>query len=983
MRFEILGALRVGDGAVDPAVTAGRDRVVLAMLLLRPNRVVPVDQLIDAMWEAGPPATARGQLQSCISRLRRVLPAAGVPATAIVSDPAGYSIQVTAEDLDAMLFTELVARARERAEDRPEQASKLFRAALDLWRGPALAGMSSAAVRHRAAVLDEQQVVAVEDWVDVELRLGAERGVLGELSALIERYPLRERLRGQLMLALAQAGQQGEALAEYRRARDVLRAELGIEPGAALQAVHRRVLGGQVPAPAVAATPAADRPERVRTLPRMLVDFTGRTAVVDRLRRAVDEADAFAPVVQVIDGMPGSGKTALAVHVGNLLAARYPDAQLFIDLHGHSERSPVEPATALAILLRQLQVPGELIPADFDERVLLWRREIGSRRALVILDNAASSAQVRPLLPAEPGCLVLVTSRRRLTGLDGVRPESLGVLPAVEAVDLLVRIAGQRVRAEPAAAAEVVRRCGGLPLAIRLAGSRLAHRPRWRVAELTRRLGVEHAVLSELTAEDRAVARAFALSYDHLAEPEQRMFRLLGLYPADDFDAAAIAALAELTRDRAQDMLDDLVDQHLLEETGDGRFRLHDLIREYVHELVQRLPVADRRAAEVRLFDYYLHAAVALSRHQEPPSARRTFQPAAPLRPDLRPPPGTVGAEWIARERAALHAVSRRCHELGEDAYTWLIARASWRLWYAHGYYDDLIATHERALTAARRLDDDLTIGLVANYLASGYYRVGRLTEAIDLMEEAVSRLTTAGNPVATALAGTNLAAILADIGRLDRARYHVNRSLEVCRRSGNIAGLGHAAHASGIIAMRRMRPREALRWHRLALLLHRQAGTELQRVIALGNVAHARATLGEHGPAMRQLRVALALARRAGAAHGEAEILNNMGTVRRGEGALSEALDLHRQALQVAQRVGERRLESIVTNDYAETLRAAGDVDAALALHRRALALAMAVRYPFEQARALDGIADGAGGDDGVAYRQQAVAIRRDMGLG
>ncbi|GAA2647254.1 AfsR/SARP family transcriptional regulator [Paractinoplanes durhamensis] len=561
MRYAILGPLAV---AGEP-ITAGRDRVVLAMLLLHADRVVGVGDLVDALWADDPPPTARGQLQTCVSRLRRRL-----PAGAITSDPAGYRLRCDPAELDWAVFTALSAEAR--AQSDPAR----LRQALDLWRGPALVEIDSPAVRRQAAVLDETRAVAIEDWADLELLAGRDRDLLGELAGLVERYPLRERLRGQLMTALFRAGRRADALAEFRRAQQVLTGELGIEPGRELRELHQRMLGGEHSAPVPA-----------RCLPRTVGDFTGREAVVARLVGAIDAAGPYGPVVLAVDGMAGSGKTTLALQVASLVGGRYPDAHLFVDLHGHSEHEPLEPSAALLILLRQLGIPADRVPAETAGRIDLWRNELAQRRALVLLDNAASSRQVADLLPTSAGALALVTGRRRLVGLDGAHPESLPVFTETEAMALLARIAGDRVTTQPAEAAELVRRCGALPLALRLAGARLAHRPRWQVADLVRRLG--ESALPELAAENRTVADAFALSYRQLGEAAQRLFRQLGAVPDRLFDGPAAAALGELPLDRAEDLLDDLIDAHLVEEPEPGVFRLHDLLREYAGMLAAEL----------------------------------------------------------------------------------------------------------------------------------------------------------------------------------------------------------------------------------------------------------------------------------------------------------------------------------------------------------------------------------------------------------
>jgi hypothetical protein len=546
-------------------------------------------------------------LQTCVSRLRRTLPGA-----TIATNPAGYGIATTDGDLDATVFTRLTTQGRTLLPGSPDDARRVLRKALDLWRGPALAGIDSRAVRQAAAILDEQHAVAIEDWVDLELDGGRDRDLVAELTGLVERFPLRERLRAQLMLTLYRVGRQADALAEYRRVRRVLHKELGIEPGAGLQELHRQILTGEVAgvsrATTAAGPPLTPPPAPIRALPRTVGDFTGRAGLLDSSSAEIMAAPP-GPLVRVIDGMPGIGKTTLAVHLAGLVGARYPDAHLFIDLHGHSDRAAVEPAAALLTLLRQLGLPADRIPAGVQERVALWRSELAGRRALVVLDNAASSAQITPLLPGNGDSLALITSRRRLTGLDGIRPESVRVLDEDEAAALFTRIVGDRAVAEPAAVREVVRRCGGLPLAIRLAGARLAHRPRWRVTDLLSRLS--ETALPELVAEDRTVLSAFALSYAQLASAPQRLFRLLGLVPGERFTAPAAAALAEIDLDEAEDLLDGLVDVHLIEEPSPGLYRLHDLMREYAASLVTADGADHAERAVARLLDFHLHAFVA------------------------------------------------------------------------------------------------------------------------------------------------------------------------------------------------------------------------------------------------------------------------------------------------------------------------------------------------------------------------------------
>jgi DNA-binding SARP family transcriptional activator/tetratricopeptide (TPR) repeat protein len=973
MRFDILGPLRIGQGAGEPAVTAGRDRVVLGMLLLHPGRIVGTEELIDAVWEGAPPATARGQLQTCVSRLRRAL-----PVDAIITDPAGYGIRVGEDDIDAVVFARLTALARRHAAESPDEARRLFRAALDLWRGPALAGIDSRTVRQGAAVLDEQHAVAIEDWVDLELSGGRERDLIGELTGLVESFPLRERLRAQLMLALYRAGRQADALAEYRRARQVLQDELGIDPGPDLRDLHQRILTGEV---ASAASHVRAPVAPVRCLPRTVGDFTGRAAIVDRLVRAIEQADAGGPLIHLIDGMAGSGKTTLALHVANTVGDRYPDAQIFVDLHGHSRREPVEPATALVTLLRQLGVDAERIPADLDERVALWRSQLAARRVLVVLDNAGGTAQVTPLLPAAPGSLALVTSRRRLTGLDGVRPESLQVLTETEAVALLGRIVGARVAAEPDAAAEVVRRCGRLPLAVRLAGARLAHRPRWRVADLVRRLG--ESTLPELAAEDRTVASAFALSYGQLDQPAQRIFRLLGLHPGEGFDALAVAALADLPLDDAQDILDALVDVHLVEEPEPGHYRLHDLMREYAANLAATDDAGESAAAIRRLIDHKVHAIATFTRPMETGAACLEFPTPQAARPDLVEAIDD-GTRWLEANRRGLTAIIDAAVRTGDHVSAWQLPRVSWRFLFLHGYYDDVIETQLRGLAAARAAADDAGTAACLNYLASAYFRTGRVTEVLSILPQAIDIRLRMGDERAVAVLRSNLVGVLVSAGRLREAMDQVLLTMAVWRRLDE-KGMLRALADAGQITAELGDFDGALRYHRRDLLLAAEHGDGFAKAVAFGHLGQVRLRQGKLRPALRLLRLALRLKRTHAYGFGEVEGLNDLALALRMDGRTAEAIALHLEALRLARQRRERRQEAITCNDYAATMRAAGDREAALDLHRQALRTARQFEVAKEQARALEGMAACLVREDSQAarrYWEQALVLFRRMGV-
>ncbi|WP_306203911.1 AfsR/SARP family transcriptional regulator [Actinoplanes sp. RD1] len=963
MRYGVLGPLRVSGTVGEVPITAGRDRIVLAMLLLRAGRIVGRDELIDAVWGAGAPATARGQLQTCVSRLRRVL-----PEGAIRTDPAGYAIEAGVDELDLTEFLRLVARARSGG---AEQGAKLLREALQLWRGPALAGLDAPAVRQQAAVLDEQHATAAEEWVELELAAGHEREIVAELTGLAERYPLRERLRGQLMLALHRLGRQADALAEFRRARQLLRDELGIEPGRPLQELHRLILTGEAAAAAREWAPAGP----VRTLPRTVGDFTGRAEVLARLVRGAGHRS-----VLTIDGMAGSGKTTLALRVAELVGDAYPEVQLFLDLHGHSDHAPVEPAAALLLLLGQLGVPPGRIPPDEDGRAALWRSELAGRRALIVLDNAASSDQVIRLLPGSPTSLCLVTSRRRLTGLDDAHPEVLEVLDEPEAVALLGRIVGERVAMEPAAALELVRLCGCLPLAIRLAGSRLAHRRRWAVADLVRRLG--DSLLPELAAETRTVAGAFGLSFQQLPAAGQRVFRLLGLHPAHGFRAVSVAALAGLPLRTAEDLLDDLVDVHLIEEVEPGRYRLHDLIRHYAATLAEALPSEERDSALTALVDLHLYASAELSRAQDPMAAR-DFPRGAPARPDLVAA-AVAEPRWRPEQQPALTTLIQTAAALGEAEQAWRLARVNWHFLFYGGHLDETIATQSAALAAARAAGDGPGVSSASNYLASGLVRAGRFTEALQLIRAVVDYEQENGSPEMAARARGNMGEVLSRLGRTADAL----REIEVAYRAEQrfapnwVVAMRNLARGSYLRTLGRYE--ESIRSTRLTLQAAVEQRLESLAASALAQIAEARIGLGQLEVAERLLRSALPLLRAHQVTGGECDTYYILGLLDQRRGRYESAVEWFLKGLGVAQRAGMWPMIASGSNGLGAVLHAMGDVTGAAELHTRALTIARQTEFAPEEARALRGLGDCVSAEDpGAArrYWRRALEIFERMG--
>ena len=945
------------------AITATRDRAVLAMLLLRPGRIVPLAELTEAVWGADPPATARGQLQTCVSRLRRVL-----PAGAILSDPAGYLIRPAEDELDAGVFLRLVEQAK--AAGEPGAARSAYREAFDLWRGPVCPEIDAPAVRAGAAALDERRAAAVEDWADLELAAGPARELAGELAGWVETFPLRERLRGQLMTALYRSGRQADALAEFRRTREVLREELGIEPGPELQDLHRAILSGEHRLAGDDRPAGENRAAAIRCLPRTVGDFTGREALVDRMLGRIAAAD---PAVLVIDGMAGSGKTTLALHLAARAGDRYPDAHLYVDLRGYSEQPPLEPAAALIVLLRQLGVAAGDMPLEPVDRIGFWRTEVARRRVLVVLDNAASSSQVADLLPSSPGSLTVVTTRRRLA-VDGARVESLPLLEAGEAVELLERIAGDRVAAEPEAAAEVVRRCGGLPLAVRLAGARLVHRPRWRVADLLSRMG--GTALPELAAEDRTVTGAFSLTYRQLPELPRKVFRLLGVHPGAVFDALAVAALSGLSRGGAAGVLDDLVDVHLVDEPEPGLFRLHDLLRQYAGALAAELPAQERLDALTQVLDLELHTTAATA----PPAYRanlaRDFGPIEPLRPELT---ATVPDSFarLEQQRPNLAALVEAAAAAGLIEYAWRIPRAAWPGLFVQGYMDDIRDLHLLAMAKVEPAGHRYAVAVTANYLASAYARAGELEKAERYLSLSIRILAEDGRP-GVMRASINLATIYQSQGRFAECIETVQK----CRRQSVFERSPWVSVLPALNALIQVYPRigrtgEALRYARLRLMFALDtgdAGAVAGSLLATGRLRYA---LGEITAArgLHYVTVAARLARQAGHRSVLADAEDDRARLLRDIGRYEEAKAAHRKAVDFAVAVRDPKHETEFGNEYASTLLRAGEVPAARAMYEHHLGIATARRLPYSMARAQMGLAACLDHDDPEAVRLRARA--------
>ncbi|MGN9907769.1 BTAD domain-containing putative transcriptional regulator [Phytohabitans sp. LJ34] len=752
MEFRILGILEIRDDTGQLLTPPRRkQRLLLAVLLLRANTPVSTESLLDLLWPEAPPPSARANLQSYVSDLRRLLHA-GEPA-----DPprlhrasGGYQLRAAAEELDAAVFERLAGQGRQAlSEQRHAPAVEHFAQALARWRGPVLEDLPlPAALQPEVERLEELRMMVLEDSFQARLGLAEPAVLAAELAELTARHPLCERLWAHLMLALYRAGRQADALDAYQRIYRLLDQELGVRPGPALQRLHQQILAADPTlTPAPSATAHTSGP--VRQLPAPPQLFTGRArelAALDQTR------DASTVVISAIDGMAGIGKTALAVHLAHRIADRYPHGQLFIDLHGHTPgMAPREPAEALEHLLRALGVPGPQIPAGLEDRAALYRTRLADQQMLILLDDAATETQVAPLLPGSAGCLVLITSRHRLAGLDHTHTLSLDTLPAPDAASLFVRTAGPgRLRDQPAElVADLVELCGRLPLAIRIAAARLRSHPAWQLSHLVARLSDQQQRLSELEAGQRSVTATLDLSYRHLTGDTQRAYRLLGLHPGPDTDAYATAALLDSTPDHASRLLDQLLDAHLLQEPTPGRYRFHDLVHAHATLTATRDQTeSTNRAALNRLLDYYRHtAALAVdAAHPYEPEGRPEVPPASTPSPDLQDPAAALG--WLDNELPNLLTAARYTAEHGQAEHVLHLSTILHRHLRSRGRYHDAEALHHQALMTARATGH--RVGEMDALAGLGHiHRLrGRYTQAADHLEQALRLARATGHPV-------------------------------------------------------------------------------------------------------------------------------------------------------------------------------------------------------------------------------------------
>ncbi|MFI6694611.1 BTAD domain-containing putative transcriptional regulator [Streptomyces sp. NPDC050433] len=995
MDYGVLGPLAVRRDGVAVELGTPKGRLLLAVLLCRAGRVVSGDALAEAIWGAEQPKSAAKNVQTYVHRLRQHL---GDPRR-IAREGPGYLLRAGRDELDAARFEDLVDMARAAlAAGDPDQSRRLFDEALGLWRGPAFAGLADVpALTSEAARLDELRLGVLEERIDVDLRLGRHGELLGELTALTMEHPFRERMWAQLMLALYRCGRRADALLAYLQVRRILAEETGLEPGQTLRDLHRTILGEDPPHPTTALPVATGKPEHrnahsPRMLPPTLGDFSGQQAElaeIEAVLRTDRAADQPAAVVTV-SGPGGTGKTALAVQAAHRLKSAYPDGQLFAALAG-TRTQPAEPATVLGRFLRALGVPATAVPDDPEERTDLYRSMLAERRILVVFDDAFDEEQLAPLMPASGTCGVIATGRVRLGGLGGAHRVPLHEMSAADSLAMLRGSTGDRLAsATRAELSALVGLCARLPLALRIVGSLLVSRPHWHLADLVSRLADEQHRLDTLRYRDLEVRASFGLSYAGLRPEARRLFRLLGLLEAPDFPLWAAAAAVDTELRVAQELLDELVDVHLLDVTGtpngQARYGFHDLIRAFARERAEmEEPVEARDEAVVRVLSALLALTDIADRdHMGQNRFQRDASRWRPERVEESLPPTVTPMVSLDSERIPLVAGVRQAAQLGRDELCWELAVGGQALFETERYFDDWQECYGTAMGLATAAGNVRGRARLLISMAGLCYTRRRYGPAEESNTEAMGLFERMGDRRGYLEALGNAPFFLVPNGRLTEAIAAGCEAWERLMAAGQEAAALHAYSQVGLAHLQAARPEVAAEV--LAEIVAGARKQGIRTLIARDTywLGQAQLALGRHAEAAESFTELTAHVRDIGPS-GTFYTAHAWGCLHLARGEYADARRRLLEGVEVARTSHDPMFEARVLVDLLD-LRLydpddRDDLRAAIDRGEHAVEVARGINYPYLLAGVLEKLAGlrAAAGDD-VAARDltdEAAAVR------
>ncbi|SEG98049.1 DNA-binding transcriptional activator of the SARP family [Nonomuraea solani] len=932
--------MRIQVGGAPVKITAPKQRTVLAMLLVRAGHVVPIRSLVAEVWDERPPRSAVANLRTYLMQLRKLLP----DEERLVTSDVGYLLRVEAEEFDVFEFEALSARGRQAvARQNLSAAEEAFSQALRLWEGTAAEDVPlGATLREVVARLTDHYLGVVEEHADIQLALGRNAAAVTRLRAVVGQYPLRERLHGQLMVALYRSGDVVGALDAFGAARRVLADELGIDPGPDLRRLQQAILRRDGSALQTALNkdagthkvtgPVDDGRPRPRLLPRAPVVFVGRAAELARVHTLLEASQG--PPVVALHGPGGVGKSALALKAAHNAAGRYPDGQLYVDLQGSTPGlPPLRPAEVLGRFLRALGVAPGSVPVAPAEAATHYQSLLADRRVLVVLDNAVGAAQVAPLLPAGSGCAALVTSRAALTTVDAV-PIPVGLLDETDSVRLLALMTGQeRVGAEAEAVGEIARWCGHHPLALRIAGARLAGRPDWSLARFGERLGDQQRRLDELRVADLSVRTCFEVGYGTLTSTAKAAFRVFGVLEVPEIGVGLAAALADTDQTTAEAALDELTEARLLEPVGDGRFRMHDLLRLFAAELAAAHdPPEERRRAVGRALEWYLERCRRLVALMQPHLVRADESAGESGLPDL-----AAALRWLDMELPCLVAAAVQAAE-PEQVTAAVQASSGERGGFVaelvalikaiamkSGYWRELETIVRLAVEVARRDDDHAAEAPALATLGLLEWKSDRPEAAHEVLCRALDLRRELGDRGEEGLALHNLGWLCMQTGDLEGALDHIAAGLRLLEEHGSNR-VGLVAHNLGEVLLRLGRYPEAVDRFERCLAIRRADRDLYGESITLAALGRAHSLLDRREEALAVLAEALARCAETGNREDEWEVLLSRSEILlRQKDAAAAAADLAR-VLELTTRIGDAYGRAAGLRQLARARAALGD---------------------------------------------------------